>query len=126
MAVTEEEVHAISAGDIDRYLAILTENATFMPPNLPPRRGDELRQWLRDFLERFTVEYLEFVHGETVVVGNLAYHEFTCSWKTTPRSGGPPAVAHFKGMHILRKDPNGAWKLARGIWNSSPAPAEGA
>ncbi len=120
IAVADEEASAIRTGDIDRYLAILTEDAMFMPPNLLPKTGDELRLWLRAFLERVTVEYLHFEHGETVVEGDLGYHEYACSWRTTPKAGGEPSIAHFKGLHIVKRLPDGSWKLAKGIWNSNP------
>jgi ketosteroid isomerase-like protein len=120
ISVTDEEVTAVSTGDLDRYLAILTEDAVFMPPNLLPKTGNELRRWLGDFLERVSVEYLHFVHGETVVAGDIAYHEYACSWKTTPRGGGESTVAHFKGLHIVRRLPDGSWKVAIGIWNANP------
>jgi len=123
IAVADEEVNAIRTGDIDRYLTILTDDAMFMPPNLLPKTGDELRLWLRAFLERVTVEYLHFEHGETVVAGNFAFHEYACSWKTTPREGGQPTIAHFKGLHIVKRLPDGSWKLAKGIWNSNPEAA---
>jgi ketosteroid isomerase-like protein len=122
VAVTDEEVAAISAGDFDRYLAILTDDAVYLPPNLPPKNGKELHAWLRDFLERFSIEWLRFIHDETVVVGDLAYHRYTYGWRVTPKAGGEPIVGHGKGMQILRGKPGGPWKLSRSIWNAIPAP----
>lgn len=123
IAVADQEANAISNGDTDLYFAILTEDTVFMPPNSMPKSGDELRQWLRDFLAEVRVEYLESEHGQTVVAGDLAYHEYTCSWKVTPKSGGDPKTAHFKGLHIVRRLPDGSWKLSRNIWNLNPEAA---
>jgi len=120
MAVADAEAEAIGSGSLERYLAILTDDAVFMPPNLLPKSGEELRQWLRDFLDQFTVEYLRFAHGDTLVSGDLACHEYSCSWRTTPKSGGPSNEAHFKGVEILRRTPGGSWRIARGIWNTNP------
>ncbi len=121
-AVTEEEKTAIEAGDIHRYLALLSEDAVFMPQNVYVKTGDELRRWLADFLERIMIKYIDFVHGETIIRGDLACHTYTCSWTAMPRSGGEPTLMSFKGMHVLRKQPGRPWRISRSIWNTDPAP----
>jgi ketosteroid isomerase-like protein len=126
MAAADEETMAIGSGDVERYFAILTEDAVFLPPNLMPLTGKELRQWLRDFLNQVAIEFLQSGHGETVVARDWAWHEYTCSWRATPKSGAPPAVLHFKGAHLIRRAPDGTWKLARNIWNLNPAPSAAA
>jgi len=120
-AVSEEEKAAVEAGDIDRYLALLSGDAVFMPQNDTAKSGAELHQWLRDFLARVTIRYDEFAHGETVIRNGLACHAYTCRWTATPRTGGRPVSASFKGMHVLRKQTDGAWKISRSIWNTDPA-----
>jgi ketosteroid isomerase-like protein len=122
IAATDEEAAAIEGGDFIRYLAVLTDDALFMPPNSPAKAGEELRAWLRDFVDRYRVKYLKLTHDETVVEGDLAYHRFVYGWKVTPKAGGDTAVGHGKGMHILRRQADGAWKIAREIWNAIPAP----
>ncbi len=123
-AVTEEEKAAIEAGDIRRYLALLSDDAVFMPQNVHSKTGDELRRWLADFLERFTIKYHDFAHTETIIRGDLAYHAYTCSWTAVPKSGGQPTLMYFKGLHVLRKQPGGAWRIFRSIWNTDPAPGQ--
>lgn len=123
-AVTEEEKAAIEAGDIHRYLAVLSDNAVFMPPNVSAKSGEELRQWLGDFLERIAIKYLDFAHGETIIRDDLACHAYTCSWTAVPKSGGAPTRMFFKGMHVLRKQPDGSWRISWSIWNTDPAPGQ--
>jgi len=124
LAVTEEEVAAIEAGGIDRYLDLLSDDSVFMPPDVAAKTGDDLRQWLRDFLDRVTIKYLQFAHGETVIRDDLACHAYACSWTATPKSGGQPALMRFKGMHVLRRQAGGTWKIARSIWNTDPTTGE--
>ena len=119
-AVTEEEKAAIEADDISRYLALLAGDAVFMPPGSASKSGDELRAWLAEFLSRVAIHYSEFIHGETLVRDDLAYHAYTCSWTAAPKSGGPPATMWFKGVHILRRQTSGEWKIWRSIWNADP------
>ena len=80
LAVIECEVRAASSGDAAAYLGILDDEATFLPLNLAPKHGEELRELLRDFLKCFTVEWSDFVHAKTEVVGSLAYHRDVPPW----------------------------------------------
>jgi ketosteroid isomerase-like protein len=122
--ITEEEVRAIEAGDINAYLSLLSADAVFMPQNATVKAGDELRAWLRDFLERFTIQYRHFAHGETIIRDDLACHTYTCSWIATPKSGGEAKLMFFKGMHVLARQVDGSWRIARSIWNTDPAPSQ--
>ena len=121
LAVTDAEVNAIESGDIDRYSSLLTEDAVFLPQNALARSGEELRRWLGEFLKRTAIKYASFDHGETIIRDDLACHFYTCSWTAAPRSGGQPARMAFKGLHILRRQPDGSWKISRSIWNTDPA-----
>lgn len=120
LEVLEQEVAAIGAGDARSYRAILDDEAVFMPPNGPARRGEDLRRWLEEFLQEIAVRWIEHDHLETVIEGGLAYHTFACSWQATRKKGGESRALHFKGLHILRRQPGGAWKITREIWNTSP------
>ncbi len=122
LALTEEEASAIGTGNLERYLSILVDDAVFMPPNSPEKAGPELRNWLAGFLESVTVEYHSFAHGDALVAGDMAYHVFSCSWTAHPRSPAQAARLYFKGLHILQRQADGHWKIAREIWNLSPAP----
>jgi len=121
-ALINQEVNAVSAGDVETYHALLTDDAVFMPPNSPAKTGEELRHWLRDFLECFTVEWMEFIHGNIEVTGDLAFHEYTYKWRVTPKEGGKTNVSGGKGIHIVRRQRDGSWKIAREIWNANPMP----
>ena len=122
--ITEEETAAIQTGDIHRYLAILSADAAFLPPNTRAKTGEELRCWLADFLNGVEIRDVRYAHGETLIRDDLATHEYTCSWAAAPRSGGTPASMAFKGLHLLRRGPDGAWKISRNIWNAEPAGSE--
>lgn len=120
--ITEEEARAIESGDIENYLSTLSPDAVFMPQNVTAKAGDDLRNWLRQFVEQFKIKLHHFAHGETTIREDLACHVYTCSWTATPRSGGSGTLMSFKGMHVLRRQPDGSWKIVRNIWNSDPQP----
>ena len=119
IAVTDREVAAVRDEDHAAYLCILADDAVFLPPSLLPKGGEELRRWLDEFLRGFAVEWLDFVHEEVSVEGDLAYHVYLYRWRVTPRSGGEGIISQGKGMHILRRQPDGSWKIAREIWNDN-------
>jgi ketosteroid isomerase-like protein len=119
-AVTEAEARAVESGDAETYFSLLSDDAVFMPPNVTTKTGDGLRQWMSDFLNRVTIKYEDFSHGETVVREDLACHAYTCRWTATPKSGGPPTPMAFKGIHVLRRQPGGSWKISQSIWNTDP------
>jgi uncharacterized protein (TIGR02246 family) len=118
--VVAQEVEAAGTGDVERYFAILADDAVFMAPNQPPRSGEELRDWLREFLEGFRVEWLRFEHVDAEIDRDLAYHTYAYRWRVTPRAGGEPTVSQGKGLHVLRRQKDGGWKVIREIWNASP------
>jgi ketosteroid isomerase-like protein len=122
-AVTEAEARAVETGDAESYFSLLSDDVVFMPPNVLAKTGDDLRQWMRDFLNRVTIRYDDFSHGETVIREDLACHAYTCRWTATPRLGGSPTSMAFKGMHVLRRQPGGSWKISRSIWNTDPMSA---
>jgi ketosteroid isomerase-like protein len=57
-----------------------------------------------------------------VADGSLGFHTYEYVWRVTPRGAGAPTIGHGKGMHVLRRQADGAWKILREVWNASPAP----
>ncbi len=116
-----QEATAMRVGDMEQYLAILCEDAVYMPPNTEAKQGAELRQWLREFVENNVTEWLRFEHGQTVIAADIAFHEYVYTMKVTPKVGGQPGIGYGKGMQILRRETDGAWRILRNIWNARPA-----
>jgi len=121
-SVIDAEVEAMADDDIDSYLPLLSEDALFLPPGLPPIRGEELHAWLREFHNQWRVEWLAYHHNETEAIGDLAFHRFSYSRRLEPKSGGQLQVSHGKGLHILRRSGDGNWTIARETWNDRPTP----
>ncbi len=114
------EKAAVAAGDTGAYFGALSQDAVFMPPNSPAKSGEELRSWLTAFLRDFRIEWLDFTSTEIAVAGDMAYHAYTYTWRATARSGGEGRVSSGQGLHILRQQPDGSWRISREIWNSVP------
>ena len=115
------ELTAVSDGEAEAFFAILTDNAVLLPPNDLPKQGEELHQWMRDFLRNFNVEILSYTEEEIAISGDLAYHRYTLGWTVTPKAGGESVSTYLKGIHILRRESDEDWKIAREIWNADPS-----
>jgi len=119
-AAIDQEMAAVAEGNPKAYFDALTDDAVFMAPNVEAKTGPALHQFLDDFLRTVEVKWLKFEHVETVAVGDVAFHVFKSSWRTTPKAGGSPGVMHFKGLHVLNRGADGRWRIRREIWNASP------
>jgi ketosteroid isomerase-like protein len=121
LRVTAEETAAIESGDAEKYLSLLSADAVFLPQNDSIKTGKELQVWMRHFLQRTIIHYLDFRHLDMAVRDDVAYHAYTCRWVALPKIGGPLTETSFKGVQILRRQGNGEWKIAVSIWNANPA-----
>ncbi len=119
-AVTEAELSAIQSSDAEKYFSLLSDDAALLPPNTASKTGEELRRWLSEFLEQVAIERAKLVHGETWIRDDLACHEYACRWTATRKSGGTSTAMAFKGVHVLRREPGGQWRIVRNIWNVDP------
>ncbi|MFH1851231.1 MAG: nuclear transport factor 2 family protein [Candidatus Neomarinimicrobiota bacterium] len=121
LAVIEREISAAERSDFAAYESVLGGNCVFMPPNSISKSGNELRGWLKIFLDHFSVQWLEFTHDDISIAGDLAVHSYTYRWQVTSKTNGSENSIAGKGIHILRRMSPGDWKIIREIWNDSPA-----
>jgi len=120
LAAADQEAQAAATNNVEAYFAVLADDAVYLAPNTLAKGGLELRQWLREFLEGFRIEWLEHAHGSTEISGDLAYHDYSYTWRVSPRHGGDGPVTQGKGLLVLRRESDGAWKIVRNIWNAEP------
>ncbi len=66
----------------------------------------------------FSVTFDLYETDEIEVAGDLTYERYTGRWTVTPKDGSDAVEQAFKGIHILRRQTDGSWKIARDIWNS--------
>jgi ketosteroid isomerase-like protein len=121
LALAKREADVIASGDVEGYLDLLADDAVFLPPNTHARTDGELREWLREFLQTSSVEWLEYIDGVTMVSGDLAFHDYAYVWRVTPKAGGQPILGRGKGMQVFCRLPSGSWRLLRNVWNANPA-----
>ena len=114
---------SLEAGDISAWLSLWTENGIQMPPNEPPVIGkDQIQKRNKAALDQFTVE-IEITNEEIRVAGDWAFSRGTYTATFSPKNGDPPVPVDGKFMTILKRQPNGGWKIHRDIFNSNVSPS---
>lgn len=106
------------AGDFDAWLSSFTEDAIVMEPNLPALNGKQaIRQRNAASFEQFYI-HEETDQREVEVAGDWGYIRAHWTWTLTPKSGGEGVRDTGNSIWILQRQPDGSWKISRGIFNS--------
>ncbi len=101
--------------DWDAWIDVFTEDAVRMPPNITIIEGREAiraRAEASQPFTSFTVTPLE-IDG----LGDLAFARGTFTSTRAPEDADP-ITESGKFIQILRKQPDGSWRIFRDIWNS--------
>jgi uncharacterized protein (TIGR02246 family) len=117
----EADKRAAMANDLDALIDLSAEDAILLPPGTAPVVGKEaiaafLRQgWRREQ----TPEAIEYIHNfeDVTIAGEWA---FECgTFKSVWREPGSDDVSTQSGnlLRVLRRRPDGSWKIARAMWN---------
>ncbi len=115
---SQQMVAAIEGDDVEGILALVTGDHVTMAPNEPAIDDvTNLRAWHEGRINAFTSQ-ATLSSEEIVVSGDWAYQRWSSSFVVTPRDGGSPIRAVNKGIWIWQRQPDGAWKMARSIFNS--------
>jgi uncharacterized protein (TIGR02246 family) len=122
-AVDAEWARAATAGDAKALTAVYASDATLLPPNEAEVKGEAVGKYNADMLSAFPAK-MELTTTAVEGRGDLAYAVGT--WKATPtpkKAGAKPAPAEEgKYLEVLKKQPDGSWKIVYDMWNSN-APA---
>ena len=118
-ALAERETATMTAGEFDAIPEIFAADVVTMPPNEPTIRGvDALRTWASDMHEEFSVS-VRYPSIENHVHGDVAYQIWEYELSATPAAGGETMTDRGRGVHVLRRQPDGSWKIVLDIWNST-------
>lgn len=120
--VREAHVAAVNAGDAEAWVAQFTDDGVQMPPNAPTNVGRTMiGSWSRAFLDQFRLKFSLAV-DEVRVLGEWAFERGDYTISLNPKAGGPTMQDIGKYITIYQRKPEGTWRMARDIWNSSNPP----
>ena len=115
--ITQHVVEAMNRGDVEAFFDVVSEDAVFFPPNEPAKRGEELREFMSDFLDQYTVHFDRYVDEEIEIAGELAINHYTYRWTVATKTGGEPRTAEGHGIRILKHQADGTWKITHEMWS---------
>jgi ketosteroid isomerase-like protein len=115
----EDWLAAVNADDVDGMVALLAIDGLAFPPHESPLLSLEShRAWHQARVAQFKTKISmssEELHG----AGDLAFDRLSYEIQLTPRTGGGANDDQGACVWIWRREPDGAWKVARAIWNSA-------
>lgn len=108
---------AYEAGDASALAGLYTSDATFMAPGMPTMSGRAAIEayYAKEFAMGGT-RTVEIRPGRTAVGGDIG-HEFGVFTGTVTPPDGDPVSAEGRYAVLLRRDTDGAWRIAAGIDN---------
>ncbi len=106
------------AGDVGLLLSLFTEEPVLMPQDQPAIAGKgAIRPLYEAVMKDFDFQS-EGAVKEVVVSGDMGYFWSAYTLTATPKAGGTPVKVSGKSLFIVRREPGGAWKIARLMDNS--------
>jgi uncharacterized protein (TIGR02246 family) len=112
---------AVNEGDLERYLALLSDDVVWMAPTQPTVTGKEaVKKWMEFDLYTYDVT---ITVEEVQVLGDWAFMRTIWIGTGTQKESGEKFEFNNKGLYLVRRQPDGTWKLSYVIFNSNTPPA---
>lgn len=122
-AVQDREIAMVATGSADSLATVITSDAELMPPDEPAVHGlDAVKKWAEETMFSQASVSGRYTSSDVTVSGDLAVARYTGELTITPKAGGAPVTERLKGIHVMKRQPDGSWKIAQDVWNSD-APA---
>lgn len=103
---------AMHAGDLERWISLWADDAIQMPPDGPRNVGKEqIRKASRPGFELYQRSNMTAQVEETRILGDWAFTHGTYAFDLTPKAGGETMSFSGKFLDILRRQPDGSWKI---------------
>ncbi len=113
---------SLNSGNGEAWLSNWDEDGIQMPPGGPARGKDALRQMILAAVEEMTFN-LSIDVEEVQAAGPWAYARGTYADARVPKAGGDTIHIDGKFLSILRRQPDGSWKIYRDCFSSNvPSP----
>ncbi len=115
----KRELAAGNRGDVEALVALRTNDFVTMPPHQPPVKGiPAFRKWIDGMLQRVDWDW-KLRSDEVVVANDWAFDRGTYEAVIRPKSSTDVQEDEGKYLWVLRREDDGAWRIAVAIWNSS-------
>ena len=113
---------AINDEDIATLSSLTTEDHIMIAPGRPPIVGKAANDAANArVFTQFDIDET-WTPVETVVTGDWAYQRGTFTVAATPKAGGTTTQTAGHFLRIYRRQPDGAWRMIRDMFNSEQPP----
>ncbi len=120
-----EWARAATAGDGGAIAALYAPDAVLLPANEPVVKGEAVKQYWVSFTDNFSAP-TEITTMTVDGRGDLAYMVGTIRQTLTPKKAGAKPLPAYDGkfMSVLKKQPDGSWKIIYDTWNENTPPGK--
>lgn len=115
--VTKHVVEAMNRGDSRSFFSVISDEAVFFPPNEPPKKGDDLRRFMTQFLDQYSVHFDSYVDEKIISANDFVINHYAYEWTVTSKAGDGPRKGQGHGIRILKLQADGSWKIHYEIWS---------
>ena len=119
----DRTIAAYNAADVDATFALYAPDALSIPPTETVTDATALRQSFAAFLAANTLEFTATIE-DAVVSGDLGILRVAYRETFTARVGGAQGEQYGTWLVVLRRQPDGSWKLWRDAWSTLTPPAD--
>ena len=118
-ALIARATYVNNAGDIEGWVALFADDAVYLPEGRPPVTTREgLEGAAVSQFSRYRPN-IQITADEIQVLGDWAFARTTVTGTLTPHRNANPIRVEGKEIALYRRQPDGGWKIARLIGNSS-------
>lgn len=113
---------AFNEGKAEAMGQLIDHNGVWLPPGKQAIVGkDKIVQHYADYFAQVRSEF-ELQPGDIQVSDGWAFMSGAFSRADTLKAGGKAKQASGHYLFVLKKQPDGTWKIARDIWNETVKP----
>jgi ketosteroid isomerase-like protein len=123
-AATAALHQALRTNNSEVFLSYVDNGVIMAPPDEQPVKGKAaLRAWYQAFLAKYRTSSLSLTDKEVFVGNGWAVEFGRFEWALAPTDGTGPVVDRGTYMQVWKQQPDGQWRFAREVWNSSAQPS---
>ena len=117
----QAEIEGNLAFDVDKIASTWDDEIVTMPPHSQPISGavanHQFLESQRKAMANVDILGYEETWDEVRLLGEYAYEYGSIRSRIRPVNATEETALEFSAMRILKRQPSGAWKVYRSIWN---------
>ena len=119
--VYDKYCERVSANEFELFLNLWADDLRRMEPDLLTIIGKEdWRQRVRELWDQADFKMVRLGETEIQVCGDQAFARGAVTLSSTPKEGGTTTNIDIKFLDILKKQPDGTWKIYIDCFNPNP------